>query len=331
MVQVPDGTANLFSSSRIFMVFGWISSGWSAVKKALSSTRSTLTSKIRSLFGAKVDEALLGELEEILFEADLGVKVVHELMKNVRLFLKNDPEKSVDRLLAQLETLLIAETSHLSATFNLQPTSPTVILIVGSNGSGKTTSIAKLADYYMQQKKSVMLAAADTFRAAAQEQIAAWAERLGIFVVRAKYQADPAAVAFDAIMAAQARNVDILLIDTAGRLENKDHLLRELEKLRRSCQKALPNSPHETLLVLDATIGQNGVEQAKAFHKATPLTGLILTKLDGSAKGGVVISIQKQLNVPVKFLGVGESIDAICPYDATTFVHSMFREDEPQQ
>jgi fused signal recognition particle receptor len=312
------------------MVFGWIKSSWSAVKNALRSTRNTLTDKIRTLFGTNVNEALLDELEEILFEADLGVKVIHELMKNVRVFLKKNPQCLVDDLLAYLEECLVAETSHLSPLFALQPSAPTVILIVGANGTGKTTSIAKIAKFYLEQKKTVMLAAADTFRAAAQEQIAAWAERLGIFVIRAKYNADPAAVAFDAVTAARARAVDVLLIDTAGRLENKEHLLRELEKLRRSCQKALPSSPHETLLVLDATIGQNGVEQARAFHKATPLTGLILTKIDGSAKGGVVISIQKQLEVPVKFLGVGETLDALCPYDPKAFVHSMFYEDEKE-
>lgn len=310
------------------MVFGWIKSSWSAVKNALLSTRKSLTDKIRSLFGKNVNEALLDELEEILFEADLGVKIIHELMKNVRSYLKKHPECLVDDLLSYLEQCLVNETAQFSTEFTLQASSPTVILIVGANGSGKTTSIAKLAKFFLDQKKTVMLAAADTFRAAAQEQIATWAERLGIFVVHAKYNADPAAVAFDAISAARARNVDVLLIDTAGRLENKEYLLRELEKIRRSCQKALPATPHETLLVLDATIGQNGVEQARAFHKATPLTGLILTKIDGSAKGGVVISIQKQLEVPVKFLGVGETVEALCPFEAKAFVHSMFYEEE---
>jgi fused signal recognition particle receptor len=310
------------------MAFDWLKNSWASVKKALSSTRTALTQKIRSLFGKNIDESLLDELEEILFEADLGVKVSHKLIKDVRVFCKNNPEAKVDDLIHHLEEKMVAEVQELPSSFELQASSPTVILIVGSNGSGKTTSIAKLAHMFLEQKKSVMLAAADTFRAAAQEQISTWAERLGIFLVRAKYNADPAAVAFDAVSAAVARKVDVLLIDTAGRLENKEHLLRELEKLRRSCQKALPGSPHETLLVLDATIGQNGIEQAKAFHKATALSGLILTKLDGSAKGGVVISIQKQLQVPVKFLGVGEHVDALAPFDPKKFVHSMFYEEE---
>lgn len=312
------------------MVFGWLKNSWSAVKKALSSTRTALTQKIRSLFTHKIDESLLEELEEILFEADLGVKVSHELIKDVRLFCKTTPEAKVEDLLLFLEERMVAQIQSISSPFLLQNQAPTVILVVGANGSGKTTSIAKLGAMFLEQKKIVMLAAADTFRAAAQEQISTWAERLGIFVVRASYNADPAAVAFDAITAAVARGVDVLLIDTAGRLENKDHLLRELEKLKKSCHKALPGSPHETFLVLDATIGQNGIEQAKAFHKATPLSGLILTKLDGSAKGGVVISIQKQLGVPVKFLGVGESLEALSPFDPKVFVHSMFYEEEEE-
>jgi fused signal recognition particle receptor len=207
------------------------------------------------------------------------------------------------------------------------PHNPTVILVIGANGSGKTTSIAKLAHLFSSQKKSVLLAAADTFRAAAQEQLAIWANRLNIDIITSTYQADPAAVAFDAITAAKARGVDVLIIDTAGRLENKQHLMRELEKIKRSCHKALPGSPHEILLVLDATVGQNGVEQASSFHGSMGVTGLILTKLDGSAKGGVVIAIQKQLTLPVKFLGVGESLDALVPFDSKNFVHSMLFDD----
>jgi fused signal recognition particle receptor len=310
------------------MIFDWLKQSWGSVKKALTSTRNALTKRIRALFGQKIDESLLDELEEILFEADLGVKVTHELIKEVRVFCKKNAETTVDMLLNYLEERIVAQVQQLDSSFTLQEKSPTVILVVGSNGSGKTTSIAKLAHMFIEQGKSVMLAAADTFRAAAQEQISTWAERLNIFLIRAKYNADPAAVAFDAVTAALSRNVDVLLIDTAGRLENKEHLLRELEKLRKSCEKALPGSPHETLLVLDATIGQNGIEQAKAFHKATPLSGLILTKLDGSAKGGVVISIQKQLNVPVKFLGIGECVEALSPFTPQQFVHSMFYEEE---
>jgi fused signal recognition particle receptor len=226
-----------------------------------------------------------------------------------------------------LEETLTQEMAPLNFQLSFNPIGPTVILIIGANGSGKTTTIAKLAHLFLSQNKTVLLAAADTFRAAAQEQLGIWGKRLQIDTIHAASMADPAAVAFDAITAAKSRGIDVLIIDTAGRLENKSHLLRELEKVKKSCQKALPGSPHETLLVLDATVGQNGIEQAKSFHTSMGITGLVLTKLDGSAKGGVVIAIQKQLAIPVKFLGVGETVDALAPFDPKTFVHSMLFDD----
>ena len=311
------------------MVFGWVKSNWAAMRSALSSTRKTLTQSIRSLFKGPIDETLLEQLEEILLGADLGVFVTQKTLAALRQRLRSSPQMTVDELLTSLEESLTAEMAILDTSLRSNPNGPTVILVVGANGSGKTTSIAKLAYVLKAEKKTVLLAAADTFRAAAQEQLETWAQRLGIGIVSSAYQADPAAVAFDAITAARSRGVDDLIIDTAGRLENKSHLLKELEKIVQTCNKALPGSPHEILLVLDATVGQNGIEQAQAFHQSVRPTGLILTKLDGSAKGGIVIAIQQQLRLPVKFIGIGESLDTLIPFDPKTFVHDMLFEREP--
>jgi fused signal recognition particle receptor len=309
------------------MVFGWVKSSWAAVRKALTTTRDALTTRIKALLGRTVDESLFEELEEILFDADLGVSVTQDILHNIRLFVREHPGATVDSLLSCLEETLTQEMAPLNFQLSENPNGPTVILMIGANGSGKTTTIAKLAHAFLSQKKTVLLAAADTFRAAAQEQLGIWAKRLQIDIIHAASMADPAAVAFDAITAAKSRGMDILIIDTAGRLENKQHLLRELEKVKKSCQKALPGSPHEILLVIDATVGQNGVEQAQSFHSSMGVTGLVLTKLDGSAKGGVVVAIQKRLALPVKFLGVGETVDALAPFDPKAFVHSMLFDD----
>lgn len=200
---------------------------------------------------------------------------------------------------------------------------PTVILVVGVNGNGKTTSIAKLAKLLKEDEARVLLAGADTFRAGAQEQLAIWANRLGVDIVAANYKSDPAAVAFDAISKALAKGYDYVIIDTAGRLENKTHLMKELEKIRRSCQKLVPEAPHETLLVMDATVGQNGLTQAKAFHEATPLTGIILTKLDGTAKGGTAFGIQRALKIPIKFISTGETVDDFAIFEPSSFVEAL--------
>jgi fused signal recognition particle receptor len=200
---------------------------------------------------------------------------------------------------------------------------PTVILVVGVNGNGKTSSIAKLAHYLKEMGQTVLLAGADTFRAGAQEQLAIWADRLQCDIVQANYKSDPAAVAFDACTKARALGYDVLLIDTAGRLENKTHLMKELEKITRSCQKVIPNSPHDTLLVMDATVGQHGVEQAKSFHEATPLTGIILTKLDGTAKGGTAFSIQRTLKIPITFITLGEQVEDFARFNAEEFVDAL--------
>lgn len=202
--------------------------------------------------------------------------------------------------------------------------SPHVILIEGVNGNGKTTSVAKLGKFYKDQGKKVLVAAADTFRAAAIEQLELWSQKIGLEIVKGTPKSDPASVVFDAIQAAKSRQCEIVIVDTAGRLHTKTDLMRELEKIHRVTSKALPGAPHETLLVLDATIGQNGVDQAKIFHQFTPLTGLILTKLDGTAKGGTAIAIQRQLKIPIRYIGVGEGIDDLKPFQADDFVRSLF-------
>jgi fused signal recognition particle receptor len=197
-------------------------------------------------------------------------------------------------------------------------------LIVGVNGNGKTTSVAKLANRFKINKKNVLIAAADTFRAAAVEQLDIWAQRLKVDIVKGTSHSDPAAVTFDAVQAGKSRKTDVVIIDTAGRLHTKIPLMQELAKIKRSCQKVIPNSPHETLLVLDATTGQNAIDQAKVFNEFTPITGIILTKLDGTAKGGIVISIQRQLGIPIKFIGVGEGLEDLEPFDAQNFVNALF-------
>jgi fused signal recognition particle receptor len=211
-----------------------------------------------------------------------------------------------------------------SRALKFAPAGPTVILVTGINGAGKTTSIAKLGQYLKNQNKTVMVAACDTFRAAAVEQLTIWAQRIGVEIVKHQMGSDPAAVAFDACKAAVARKIDVLIIDTAGRLHTQDHLMRELEKIRRVIQKIIPTAPHESLLVLDATIGQNAIRQAEEFTKSVELTGIFLAKLDGTAKGGIVVAIRRQLNLPVKFVGLGETPEDIAPFNPDEFVEALF-------
>ncbi len=267
---------------------------------------------------------MLEHLEQALYEADLGVQTSKELTSKIRTIHQKDRELKPDELLARLqqELLEILE-KDTKPKPELSP-SPHVVLIVGVNGNGKTTATAKLAKRYQAAGKSVMVAAADTFRAAAVEQLEIWAHRLGIDIVKGAPKSDPAAVAFDALSAAKARGSDVVLIDTAGRLHTKIPLMQELEKIRRTCQKVVPSSPHEVLLVLDATTGQNGVEQAQTFFKFVPISGLVLTKIDGTAKGGVAINIQRQLGIPIQFLGTGEGVEDLEPFEASTFVKSLF-------
>lgn len=294
------------------------------VRSALGKTRSIFGKKLTSLFqNGPLNENALENLEQLLFEADLGVQTATELTEKVSDYQKEHPQATAQELMQLIKDELLA-ILNTTEEFSLQQQGPTVIMVVGVNGNGKTTSIAKLGRLLQKEGKSLLFGAADTFRAAAMDQLQMWAEKLGAGIVRSHAKADPAAVVFDTVSAAQARNVDVAIIDTAGRLHTKAHLMQELEKMRRSCHKVIPGAPHETFLVLDATTGQNAIDQAKTFHQYTPITGLILTKLDGTAKGGIAIAITRELKIPIKFIGVGEDLDDLELFKAKNFVEALF-------
>ncbi len=297
------------------------------VTEGLAKTRNAIGGALRKLIGAgrAIDRGFLDQLEETLLAADIGVGKTEEILAELQSRYKAGEVAKGEDLLAYLKQTLRSELSIHDNEFPLDPANkPYVVLIVGVNGAGKTTTIAKLAKRYRDQGKQVLIAAGDTYRAAAIEQLSIWAERVGVEIIKSQPGGDAAAVAFDAVAAAQARGMDLVLIDTAGRLHNKEHLMRELEKLRRVMQKRLPNAPHATLLVLDATAGQNAVQQAKVFKDSMGVTGLVLTKLDGTAKGGAIISIRRELGLPVQFIGVGEGMDDLQPFDPDAFVEAIF-------
>ncbi len=297
------------------------------LRQGLSKTRSGLTGRLDQLiYGKKqIDADLLDELEEILFTSDLGVATTQELIDRVQEGVArkelDDPEKLKAALKAHMGSFLhVPEAEHKSPAAE----EPLVIMVIGVNGVGKTTTIGKAAHLFKEQGKRVMLVAADTFRAAAIEQLVIWGDRVGVEVIKQKTGSDPSAVVFDAISAAQARQVDVVIIDTAGRLHTKTNLMDELEKIQRVAGRKLPGSPHEVWLVLDATTGQNALSQAELFHKALGVTDIILTKLDGTAKGGIVVGICHQLGLPIRFIGIGERLDDLRPFDATDFVNALF-------
>lgn len=300
---------------------------FSKIKKALSKTRSAIAGRIAALFKGPWDEAAFDQLEQILYEADLGSECAQDMVDETKAYLKKNREADIEEILSFLHEISLEMLEIPPKVVPKQPSpgTPRVILIVGVNGSGKTTSIAKLAYYLKKKGQKVLLAAGDTFRAAAIDQLAIWAERLDLPLIKSTPGGDPAAVAYDAVEAAKARGIDTVLIDTAGRLQNKADLMRELEKIRRVIQKIIPEAPHETLLVLDATTGQNAVDQAEVFHSFTPLTGIILAKLDGSAKGGIVMSIYKKLGIPVQWVGLGEKKEDFEPFDSKTYVDALFK------
>ncbi len=296
------------------------------LKQGLSKTRESLTAKIETtiLGYADIDDGLLDELEEILIMADVGVATAETLMKAVRQGIKKKEIREPGDLKPFLEKEITALLLKGGAGIRMAANGPTVLLIVGVNGAGKTTTIGKLSAFYHHYGKKVMLAAADTFRAAASDQLAIWGERTAAEVIRHEEGSDPAAVVFDAVKAAKARQIDILLVDTAGRLQTKTNLMAELEKINRVIAREIPGAPHETLLVLDATTGQNAVSQAKLFTQAAPVTGVVLTKLDGTAKGGVVIGIKAELGIPIKWIGVGEAVEDLRPFAAEDFAKALF-------
>ncbi len=294
------------------------------VREGLRRTRQFMDDGLDALLsvGRPVDDALLDELEEMLIASDLGAAAAAEFVKGVREEARRGRAVSSQDVRALLGRFLEETLANAAAPLYLDAR-PTVILVLGVNGAGKTTSTGKLAAALKARGKSVMLAAADTFRAAAIEQLEEWGRRADVEVIRQAAGADPSAVVFDAVKAAHSRGVDVLLVDTAGRLHTKSNLMDELVKLKKVVSRQLPGAPHESLMVLDAPTGQNGLQQAKMFHEAVGLTGLILTKLDGTAKGGIVVRIYQELGVPIKFVGVGERLEDLQPFDAKTFVNAL--------
>lgn len=302
------------------------------LKEGLSKTRESLVGKLRTVlfFGRSIDAQLLSEIEEILITSDVGVttteKIIARLKDRVRKDNIQDASLILDVLKDEIAAMVAQSPSaHNDATFAIDTAQkPHVIMLIGVNGVGKTTTIGKLAHNYKQAGMSVLIGAADTFRAAANEQLEVWAQRAGVDIVQQQQGADPAAVAFDTLSAAKARGTDVVIIDTAGRLHNKQGLMQELEKISRVMKKIHPEAPHEVYLALDATTGQNALQQAKEFTKVAPITGIVLTKLDGTAKGGAVLAITDAMQIPVRYIGVGERIDDLQVFDASAFVEAMF-------
>lgn len=296
------------------------------LKLGIQKTRAGLVERLEDALAGKkqIDADLLDELEYALITADVGVKTATEVLETIR--------QRVDRRLVgdaqEVKGLIRTHLLEVLEAAERPPAqvaeSPEVVLVVGVNGSGKTTSIGKLAARYKAEGRSVLLCAADTFRAAAIEQLEIWAQRVGVDLIRQKPGADPSAVLFDALHAARARKVDYVIVDTAGRLHTKSNLMAELEKMSRTAGRVVPGAPHEVLLVMDATTGQNGLEQARRFTETSGVTGIVLTKLDGTAKGGVVVAIVRELNLPIRYVGVGEKIDDLVPFDAEKFIASLF-------
>jgi len=294
------------------------------LKAGLTKTKNAIFSPVTSLLRGlkRVDEGVLEELEELLIMADFGVGAAVEIIGTLRSTLRERKINDGDEALAVLKEILTARLGE-GSPLNLS-TTPSVVLVIGVNGVGKTTSIAKIAHHLKGEKKKLILAAADTFRAGAIEQLAIWAERVGVPLIRQNEGSDPAAVVFDAAGAAKSRGTDVLIVDTAGRLHNKKNLMDELSKINRVIDRELPNAARETLLVIDATTGQNALSQAKEFSRAAAITGVVFTKLDGTAKGGVIFAVMSELGVPVKFVGVGEKLDDLQPFNAREFVDALF-------
>ena len=294
-----------------------------SLSDGLAKTRKNIADKLGTLIlGQKIDEAFLEELEEALIASDVGVETAAYVLKDLTERFKRQELSTPDQVRERLKHLLLEILSSATSKFSVAA-SPSVVLVIGVNGTGKTTTIGKLARWLQSQGKQVMLAAGDTFRAAASEQLSIWGERAGIPVIKHQEGADPSAVVFDAVTAAKARAVDVLIVDTAGRLHTKSNLMEELKKVKRIVSRELPGAPHETLLVLDGNTGQNALVQARMFHEAIGVTGIVLTKLDGTSKGGIVFAINKELGIPVKFVGIGEAIEDLREFEPKEFVDAL--------
>jgi fused signal recognition particle receptor len=296
------------------------------LKAGVQKTRAGLVSALEDALQGKreIDAALLDELEFTLISSDMGVRTTEEILERIRQRVERHQLNDA----AELRGLIREHLLEILAASERAParvaTPPAVILVVGVNGSGKTTTIGKLAARFRGEQRSVMLCAADTFRAAAIEQLEIWGQRTGSPVIRQSAGSDPSAVLFDALTSARARQADYVIVDTAGRLQTKENLMAELQKMSRTAKKVIPDAPHEVLLVLDATTGQNGLEQARKFTEASGVTGIVLAKLDGTAKGGIVVAIARELNLPIRYVGVGEKVDDLLPFDAEKFIQSLF-------
>ena len=296
------------------------------LRKSLEKTRAKLTSRFKDLLSLrrKIDENILEELEDILLESDMGVGPSTKIIQDIRDAWKAKEIEDTSNIYDFLKNDLKQDLKAWDVSLKTAATPPTVIMVAGVNGAGKTTSIAKLANLFIKQGKKVMLAASDTFRAAAVEQLDIWSKRIGADIVKHQTGADPAAVTFDALEASLSRGIDVLIVDTAGRLHTHDNLMNELSKIKRVISKKIENAPHEVLMVLDATTGQNAVSQAKLFKRAVDITGIFLSKLDGTAKGGIILGMRNEIDIPVKFIGIGEGAEDIQEFDADKFVDALF-------
>ncbi|HRH45330.1 MAG TPA: signal recognition particle-docking protein FtsY [Pyrinomonadaceae bacterium] len=300
--------------------------------RAIEKTRDSINNKLDTIFEGRkqIDEAFLDELEEMLISTDIGVATTFQILEAVRKGVSRQEIKDLDALKKAMRNELLTILHHTENAGVADETKydlsikPYVLMVVGVNGVGKTTTIGKLAQRIKNEGHDVLICAADTFRAAASEQLEIWSQRAGVPLIQQKQGTDPAAVLFDALQAAKARNSDVLIVDTAGRLHNKSNLMAELEKMKRIAGREVPQAPHESLLVIDAVTGQNGLEQARQFMKTADVTGIVLTKLDGTAKGGIAVAIAKELNLPIRYVGVGEQVDDLMVFDAEQYVNGLF-------
>ena len=296
------------------------------LKEGLFKTHEGLVSKIDELVAGKkeIDEGLLAELEEILITSDIGVKTTQELLDNLTAKVQRKELEDADLLRQSLQEQIFQILSRQEKPLNLEAARPFIIMVIGVNGTGKTTTVGKIAQKFKAQGKSVLLVAADTFRAAAIEQLEIWGQRANCEVIKQKSGSDPSAVVFDALKAAKSRSSDVMIVDTAGRLHTKINLMEELKKVKRIVDREVPGAPHEILLVLDATTGQNAIAQAKMFNQSLGVTGIVLTKLDGTAKGGILIAISDELKIPLRYIGIGEKVDDLREFNARDFVEALF-------